>query len=218
MDQLTTDQQENLRKSSTDRLRIMAARMEEVSDEDVMAMDRPELLQVVAHGILASKESDKAATPKLESQRSDRLREIELQLELKRIEVAAENKRIEAEQELEYRRLEMENKRLEIEQAHKRREMEMELERKKLEVEMKRIEHEAMMAEMVGNHGEGQEVQEGNDHETLVRVGHARSRVEIMADRIKRYGSAIIIIIIITDLYSAFRSEDTEALGAAQDD
>lgn len=191
MDQLTTDQQENLRKSSTDRLRIMAARMEEVSDEDVMAMDRPELLQVVAHGILASKESDKAATPKLESQRSDRLREIELQLELKRIEVAAENKRIEAEQELEYRRLEMENKRLEIEQAHKRREMEMELERKKLEVEMKRIEHEAMMAEMVGNHGEGQEVQEGNDHETLVRVGHARPRVETMADRIKRYGSAM---------------------------
>jgi len=28
----------------------------------------------------------------------------------------------------------------------------------------------------------------------------------------------IIIIIIITDLYSAFRSEDTEALGAAQED
>jgi len=189
MDQLATDQQENLRKSSTDRLRIMAARMEEVSDEDVMTMDRPELLQVVAHGILASKESDKAATHKLESQRSDRLREIELQLELKRIEVAAENKRIEAEQE--YRRLEMENKRLEVEQAHKRREMEMELERKKLEVEMKRIEHEAMMAKMGGNHGEGQEVQKGNDHETLVRVGHARPRVETMADRIKRYGSAM---------------------------
>jgi len=28
----------------------------------------------------------------------------------------------------------------------------------------------------------------------------------------------IIIIIIITDLYSAFRSEDTEALGATQED
>ena len=28
----------------------------------------------------------------------------------------------------------------------------------------------------------------------------------------------VIIIIIITDLYSAFRSEDTEALGAAQED
>ena len=28
----------------------------------------------------------------------------------------------------------------------------------------------------------------------------------------------IIIIIIITDLYSAFTSEDTEALGAAQED
>jgi len=30
--------------------------------------------------------------------------------------------------------------------------------------------------------------------------------------------NVIIIIIIITDLYSAFRSEDTEALGAAQED
>jgi len=30
--------------------------------------------------------------------------------------------------------------------------------------------------------------------------------------------SIIIIIIIITDLYSAFRSEDTEALDAAQED
>ena len=30
--------------------------------------------------------------------------------------------------------------------------------------------------------------------------------------------SLIIIIIIITDLYSAFRSEDTEALDAAQED
>jgi len=32
------------------------------------------------------------------------------------------------------------------------------------------------------------------------------------------YGRYIIIIIIITDLYSAFRSEDTEALDAAQED
>ena len=31
-------------------------------------------------------------------------------------------------------------------------------------------------------------------------------------------GTLIIIIIIITDLYSAFRSEDTEALDAAQED
>jgi len=30
--------------------------------------------------------------------------------------------------------------------------------------------------------------------------------------------SGVIIIIIITDLYSAFRSEDTEALDAAQED
>jgi len=33
-----------------------------------------------------------------------------------------------------------------------------------------------------------------------------------------RGGTIIIIIIIITDLYSAFRSEDTEALDAAQED
>jgi len=33
-----------------------------------------------------------------------------------------------------------------------------------------------------------------------------------------QYTEIIIIIIIITDLYSAFRSEDTEALDAAQED
>jgi len=33
-----------------------------------------------------------------------------------------------------------------------------------------------------------------------------------------KYKWGIIIIIIITDLYSAFRSEDTEPLGAAQED
>jgi len=39
----------------------------------------------------------------------------------------------------------------------------------------------------------------------------------ITASQLHR-AEVIIIIIIITDLYSAFRSEDTEALGAAQED
>ena len=37
-------------------------------------------------------------------------------------------------------------------------------------------------------------------------------------DRLPKKPLIIIIIIIITDLYSAFRSEDTEALDAAQED
>ena len=35
---------------------------------------------------------------------------------------------------------------------------------------------------------------------------------------ITRHGLIVILIIIITDLYSAFRSEDTEVLDAAQGD
>ena len=52
--------------------------------------------------------------------------------------------------------------------------------------------------------------------------GHSRSSYElkkkfIMAVSKQCVRYIIIIIIIITDLYSAFRSEDTEALDAAQD-
>ena len=42
--------------------------------------------------------------------------------------------------------------------------------------------------------------------------------IENKQPKLKNEGRLIIIIIIITDLYSAFRSEDTEALGAAQED
>jgi len=41
--------------------------------------------------------------------------------------------------------------------------------------------------------------------------------IENKQPKLKNEGR-LIIIIIITDLYSAFRSEDTEALGAAQED
>ena len=52
MDQLPTDQQEALRKTNTQRLRIMAAKTYDVWDDELEAMDRTALLDVIATDIV----------------------------------------------------------------------------------------------------------------------------------------------------------------------
>jgi len=54
MDQLPTDQQEALRKTNTERLRIMAAKTYDVGDDELETMDRTALLDVVARDIVSS--------------------------------------------------------------------------------------------------------------------------------------------------------------------
>ena len=53
MEKLSQEQQESLRKASNERLRVMAARIGSVSDEEIAAMDRSALLQVVVAGSTA---------------------------------------------------------------------------------------------------------------------------------------------------------------------
>jgi len=53
MDQLPTDQQEALRKTNTERLRIMAAKTYNVGDDELETMDRTVLLKVVARDIVS---------------------------------------------------------------------------------------------------------------------------------------------------------------------
>ena len=105
MDTLPADQQEALRKASTDRLRFLAARTGAVDSEEELAdMDRAALLQVVAHSRAAQIEIEKSAAAVSEAPaRSDRQIELELQLELRRLEAderraerEMENKRVEA--------------------------------------------------------------------------------------------------------------------------
>ena len=80
MDQLPTDQQEALRKTNTERLRIMAAKTYDVGDDELETMDRTALLDVVATDIVARR----GATSRRRSEKSDQVREMELQLELKK--------------------------------------------------------------------------------------------------------------------------------------
>ena len=63
MDQLPADQQEILKKSNTERLRLMAARTGTVDDDTIDKMDRAELIQAVAQSMV-DKKDEKGATSK----------------------------------------------------------------------------------------------------------------------------------------------------------
>ena len=55
MDQLSTDQQDALRKTNTERLRIMATKTGSVDDDELETMDRTALLELVTQDIVAKK-------------------------------------------------------------------------------------------------------------------------------------------------------------------
>jgi len=202
MDQLPEEQQENLRKSNTERLRVMAARLGEVEDDEIASMDRPTLIQVVAQ---TKKDSDKGASGRRESHKSERSKELELQVQLKRMEM--EEKRMDqkrVEQEMEHRRLEKETEQKLFEQEREDRRFEMEREDKRFEKEREenqkerelqnereKRDHELKMAQTNRiptdqNNGDEQRAEGAN-----VGGGQARPRREMLADRVKRYGSAL---------------------------
>jgi len=84
----------------------MAARTGTVDDDTINKMDRAELIQVVAQSMV-DKKNEKGATSRKKSERSDEVRELELQIESRRIEMEA--RRIEAENE--GKQMELENER-----------------------------------------------------------------------------------------------------------
>jgi len=72
----------------------MAAKTYDVGDDELGTMDRTALLAVIATDIVGRR----GATSRRRSEQSDQVREMELQLELKRMEL--ESKKIENEAEL----------------------------------------------------------------------------------------------------------------------
>ena len=98
MDQLSIEQHEEVRKTNTERLRLMAAKTGEVEDEELETMDRTAFLAIVIKDTLARKRMEKGAIAgKASERRIDTARELELQLELKKLEL--ENRRAEIEVE-----------------------------------------------------------------------------------------------------------------------
>lgn len=205
MDQLSADQIENLRKTNTERLRLMAARTGELDDDQLSNMDRAALLQVVAEGMLTAQETEAAASSKIPMQRPDRMTDAEIQLEMrrmeleeKRMEIEARQKQIECENVTKQKQIEAEcetrRKQLETEMEADVRKTQMQLEaetRQKeldLERENKQREHELNMSQAGSVHGDGGDY---DDNTGDIRVEHPRRRVETIADRVKRHGSAL---------------------------
>jgi len=111
MDQLPTDQQESLRKTNTERLRLMAARIGDVYEDELTTMDRTALIDKVAKDRLTREEGEEGAVSSRKVENTDHLREMKLQLELKRMEL----KRMELEAETRPRELENEREKREHE-------------------------------------------------------------------------------------------------------
>lgn len=111
MDQIPADQAENLRKASTERLRAMAARIGTVDDDELANLDRMALIQVVAEDIVAKSDTERGATDRRGSQKTELSMEVDRQLELKKMEM--EQKRLEI--KMETRRMELEATRMEME-------------------------------------------------------------------------------------------------------
>ena len=154
----------------------MAAKTYDVGDDELETMDRTALLEVVAKDIV----SPRGATSRRRSVKSDQVREMELQLVLKRMEL--ESKRIEAETENRRREAdtELESKRIEAEN----RARELQNEREKL-----RLADAAERGEQDGY--DDQTVDEDGRELGCPRIEHRRPGVETLADRVKRYGSAL---------------------------
>ena len=202
MDQLAADQQEQLIKCSTERLRLKLVQAG-VAEQVVSDMDRPRLLDTLAQ---------KMSTADLEMIDKDRttgdpvtelrLREIELEekrieagREIRRLEV--ENRRLDAEREAEQERRRME---LEVEAEKEReiRKLEAERERMKLEAEMEarmidmemkkmELEKEIKILELRGI----QERDTENSGEVEERSGPAQGWYESLAGRTKRLGETL---------------------------
>ena len=83
MGQLSAEQQETLRKNSTDRLRVMAARTGDMTDDELETKDRMALLELMAQSMVVKKGAVPGAAgggAVSDTEQRDRAREVELQL------------------------------------------------------------------------------------------------------------------------------------------
>ena len=96
MHQLSAEQQETLSKNSTDRLRVMAVRTGNVTDDELETMDRTALLELMARSMVVKMGAILGATgggAVSDTEQTDRAREVELQLALNRMELESERER-----------------------------------------------------------------------------------------------------------------------------
>jgi len=87
MDQLSAEQQETLHKNSTERLRMMAVRTGNVTDNELETMDRMARLRLMARSMVVKKNAVLGAAgggATSDMEQTDRAREFELQLVLVR--------------------------------------------------------------------------------------------------------------------------------------
>ena len=148
MEKLSQEQQESLRKTSNERLRVMAARISSVSDEEIAVMDRSALLQVVFAGSTASAEGEKDVTPSGTAHKPTGEVEVQLELrraelELRKAEIDAEDRKAEresrkAELEAENKKAERESRKAELEAEDRKAEREIQLRMRQMEIEEKK--------------------------------------------------------------------------------
>ena len=207
MENLSQEQEESLRKASNERLRVMAGRLGSVSDDEIAVMDRPALMQLIIAGMTARAGGERAvaasATTRSPPRETAPPRELEVQFELKRAELELKKMEAEdrkAERELRMRQIEVEER--EKERQDRKDQMEFNLRMKELDMqtERQRLEHEVQMAHsergsVAGVGDMGAERREDTDDtgepiEPRV-VTRPRDRATVLADRVKRYGSAL---------------------------
>jgi len=87
MDQLSANQQETIKKASTERLRAMAAQIGAIDDEEIATMDRTALMGFVVQSKVDRKEAEVMVASRKKSERHDTVRELEIQLEMKKVEM-----------------------------------------------------------------------------------------------------------------------------------
>ena len=114
MEQLPADLQEQLKKSSTERLRLRLCQTAGAEVDVVAQMERVEVTEALVKSLLEQQQCDKPA-------------EVKSNNEIKLRELALEEKRID-----------VETRRLEIEVHEKAAEREMEIKRMEMELEMKK--------------------------------------------------------------------------------
>ena len=113
MDQLNAEQLEQLKKCSTERLQFKLIRFGE--DEEVVAMDRPKLLEAVARSMLMSKTEVQLSS---DARSSTEIRLKELELEEKRIEKEKEETKMKMDMELQRLEIDREVRLSELRVAH----------------------------------------------------------------------------------------------------
>ena len=195
MEQLDADQQEQLKKSSTERLRLKLVKAG-VDEEKVMSMDRPKLLEAVAHSVIGSA----TGSGEIESEvklKELALEEIKLRLQMeerereaiRREKREAEERKEKLEEMLRREKREELELRLRYEAEEKEREARRKQEEREWEYKIKIEQQERLDRLKALRPGYEGEYAESGDAENRDEVGQRWN--DTLAGRTKRYGETL---------------------------